>query len=100
VTTDVPGCREVVRDGYNGYLVPPREAVALADALEKLIRSSAERELMGRRGRALVLEQFTLDRVVAETLKLYRTRMEKSRPARIRLGTTARIFPEVTSPSR
>jgi len=97
VTTDVPGCRDVVRDGYNGYLVPPREAHALADALEKLIRSAGERELMGRRGRALVLEQFTLDRVVSETLKLYRTRMEKAQPARIRLGATTRIFPEPTS---
>lgn len=97
VTTDVPGCREVVRDGYNGYLVPPRESVSLADALEKLIRSASERELMGLRGRALVLEQFTLDRVVAETLKLYRTRMEKARPARIRLGNAARIYPEPSS---
>jgi len=98
VTTDVPGCREVVRDGYNGYLVPPREPGALADALEKLITCTpAERERMGRRGRALVLEQFTLDRVVAETLKLYRTRMERARPPRIRLGTATRIFPEPTS---
>jgi glycosyltransferase involved in cell wall biosynthesis len=97
VTTDVPGCRDVVRDGYNGYLVPPREAHALADALEKLIVSPGERELMGRRGRALVLEQFTLDHVVSETLKLYRTRMEKAHPARIRLGTSTRIFPEPTS---
>jgi glycosyltransferase involved in cell wall biosynthesis len=98
VTTDVPGCREVVRDGYNGYLVPPRQAAALADALEKLIRApAAEREQMGRRGRGLVLEQFTLDHVVRETLKLYRTRMEGARPARIRLGTSTRIFPEPTS---
>jgi len=97
VTTDVPGCRDVVRDGYNGYLVPPREAHALADALEKLIRSAGERELMGRRGRAMVLEQFTLDHVVAETLKLYRTRMEKAQPARIRIGASTRIFPEPTS---
>jgi glycosyltransferase involved in cell wall biosynthesis len=97
VTTDVPGCRDVVRDGYNGYLVPPREPHALADALEKLIRNAPERALMGRRGRALVLEQFTLDRVVAETLKLYRARMEKAHPARIRLGTSTRIFPEPTS---
>jgi len=52
---------------------------------------------MGRRGRALVLEQFTLDRVVSETLKLYRTRMEKAHPARIRLGTATRIYPEPTS---
>jgi glycosyltransferase involved in cell wall biosynthesis len=97
VTTDVPGCRDVVRDGYNGYLVPPREALALADALEKLIRNPGERVLMGRRGRALVLEQFTLDRVVSETLKLYRTRMGKADRARIQIGATTRIFPEPSS---
>lgn len=97
VTTDVPGCRDVVRDGYNGYLVPPREPAALADALEKLIASPGERALMGRRGRALVLEQFTLDRVVSETLKLYRTRMEKAERARIQVGTATRIFPEPSS---
>lgn len=33
VTTDVPGCRETVRDGWNGYLVPPRDPQALADAI-------------------------------------------------------------------
>jgi glycosyltransferase involved in cell wall biosynthesis len=97
VTTDVPGCRDVVRDGYNGYLVPPREPAALADALEKLIRDPDARALMGRRGRALVLEQFTLDRVVSETLKLYRARMEKADRARIQLGATTRIFPEPSS---
>jgi glycosyltransferase involved in cell wall biosynthesis len=97
VTTDVPGCRDVVRDGYNGYLVPPRAPHALADALEKLIRDAGARELMGRRGRALVLEQFTLDQVVSETLKLYRTRMEKAERVRIQLGSATRIFPEPTS---
>ncbi|MFL5542566.1 MAG: glycosyltransferase family 4 protein [Longimicrobiaceae bacterium] len=97
VTTDVPGCREVVRDGHNGYLVPPRQAPALADALEKLIRDPVQRALMGRRGRALVLEQFTLDRVVSETLKLYRAQMEKAERARIQIGATTRIFPEPSS---
>ena len=37
VTTDVPGCCEVVHDGDNGLLVPPRDADALAEALSRLI---------------------------------------------------------------
>jgi len=61
------------------------------------ILSPAERERMGRRGRALVLEQFTLDHVVSETLKLYRTRMEGAHRRRIRVGTATRIYPEPTS---
>lgn len=97
VTTDVPGCRDVVRDGHNGYLVPPREAAPLADALEKLIRDGEARERMGRRGRALVLDRFTLDRVVAETMTLYHARMEKVRTSRVPVGTATRIYPEPTS---
>lgn len=97
VTTNVPGCRDVVRDGHNGYLVPPRQAEPLADALERLIRDVAAREAMGRRGRELVLERFTLERVVAETLTLYRARMEKARGERVRVGHATRIYPEPTS---
>ena len=37
ITTDVPGCREVVEDGINGYLVPPKNPYSLADALDKLV---------------------------------------------------------------
>ncbi len=51
VTTDVPGCRAVVRDGDNGLLVPARDAARLADALQKLIGDGKLREQMGKRGR-------------------------------------------------
>lgn len=37
ITTDTPGCRETVRDGENGFLVPPRDAAALAAAMERFI---------------------------------------------------------------
>lgn len=43
VTTDVPGCREVVIDNENGYLVPPRDPDALAKAIEKLLNDKALR---------------------------------------------------------
>ena len=36
VTTDMPGCREIVKDGINGLLVPPKNSIALADAIQKL----------------------------------------------------------------
>ena len=76
VTTDMPGCREIVEDGVNGILIRPRDAVALADALEKLIRSSALRATMGRAGRARVLEHFTERQVVAQTLAVYRALLD------------------------
>ncbi|MFZ5507800.1 MAG: glycosyltransferase family 4 protein [Pseudomonadota bacterium] len=72
VTCDVQGCREVVRDGDNGLLVPPRDPVALADALERLITDATLRQRMGIRGRERALVEFSTGRIVGETLALYR----------------------------
>jgi glycosyltransferase involved in cell wall biosynthesis len=71
VTTDVPGCREVVRNGDNGFLVPPRDAGALAHALARLIENPALREQMGGRSRTLAEQNFGLDMVIRQTLALY-----------------------------
>jgi glycosyltransferase involved in cell wall biosynthesis len=72
VTTDVPGCRDVVRHEDNGLLVPPRDAEALADAMQRLIEDAALREQMGARGRARAEQEFGLDAVICQTLALYR----------------------------
>jgi glycosyltransferase involved in cell wall biosynthesis len=72
VTTDVPGCRDVVRDGDNGLLVPPRDAAALARALAALLADPERRRRMGRRGRQIVESEFSVERVNAETLAVYR----------------------------
>jgi glycosyltransferase involved in cell wall biosynthesis len=72
VTTDVPGCREIVRQGENGWLVPPRDANALADALGEAIGDPERRARFGSRGRRMVEEEFSLARVISETLDLYR----------------------------
>jgi len=72
VTTDVPGCRAVVRDGDNGLLVPVRNPDALADGLERLIASPDLRQAMGARGRARAEREFSLDVVIGQTLALYR----------------------------
>ena len=71
VTTDMPGCREIVRDGDNGFLVPVRDAQALALALRGLIQNPDLRAKMGRRGREIVLAEFSQERVIAETLAVY-----------------------------
>lgn len=71
VTTDAPGCREIVRDGDNGFLVPVRDAQALAVALRRLIENAALRTEMGRRGREIVLAEFSQERVIAEILAVY-----------------------------
>ncbi len=72
VTTDAPGCREVVRDGVNGLLVPVRDAAALAAALEKLIDDAALRRRMGEQSRARAETEFGQETVIAQTLAVYR----------------------------
>ena len=59
VTTDVPGCREVVRDGENGLLVPAKNAGALKDALLRLIESRELRETMGNASREKAVRLFS-----------------------------------------
>ena len=72
VTTDVPGCRAVVRDGDNGLLVSVENPDALADGLERLISNPELRQAMGVRGRARAEREFGLDVVIGQTLALYR----------------------------
>jgi glycosyltransferase involved in cell wall biosynthesis len=81
ITTDTPGCREIVRDGENGILVPPRDAAALADAIERLVRDPLLRARMGARGRRRVEEEFSEERVVEQTLALYRSLLADRWPA-------------------
>ena len=72
VTTDVPGCREVVRHEENGLLVPVRNAAALAAALRRLILSPALRQFLGQRGREIAVAEFGLEKVIQQTLAIYK----------------------------
>jgi glycosyltransferase involved in cell wall biosynthesis len=71
VTTDVPGCRDVVRDGQNGFLVPPRDAQALARALGKLLMDASLRASMGERSRDIAVREFSEELVIGQTLAAY-----------------------------
>ncbi len=72
VASDIPGCREITREGENGLLVPPGDVEVLAAALARLIEDPALRRRMGDRGRELVEAGFSEDRVVTATLEVYR----------------------------
>jgi glycosyltransferase involved in cell wall biosynthesis len=72
VAADVQGCREVVRDGDTGILVPPKNAQALAQAITTLLQDPALCERMGRRGRDLVVKEFSVERITSETVAFYR----------------------------
>jgi glycosyltransferase involved in cell wall biosynthesis len=72
VTTDVPGCREVVTDGEDGLLVPVKDASALADAITKLLQDPVLRTRLGNAARRKALAEFDETSVVAKTLAVYR----------------------------
>jgi glycosyltransferase involved in cell wall biosynthesis len=71
VTTNVPGCRDVVEDGVTGVLVPPRQFGLLAEALEKLIMDSGLRLRLGRAARSRAEREFGIEQIVNQTLGLY-----------------------------
>lgn len=71
VTTDVPGCRVVVEHGINGYLVPPRDAGALARAIGQLVSDERLRRRFGEAGRRIAVANFDEDLVLGNTLRVY-----------------------------
>ena len=72
VTTDVPGCREVVADGIDGLRVPVRDAAALAAAIARLHDDPALASRLGAAARARALAEFDEQIVIARTLAVYR----------------------------
>ena len=71
VTTDQPGCRDAIEPGVTGLLVPPRDPIALADAIERLLRDKELRHAMGRAGRRLAEREFSIEKVVKAHLDVY-----------------------------
>ena len=72
------GSLETVRDGETGWLVMPKDAVGLAEALEKTIKDKDMRIRFGLRGRVWVMKQFTLDRMCRKTVELYLYLLDRS----------------------
>ena len=72
VTTDVPGCRDVVVEGVTGLLVPPRDSRALARAIMKLLQNPELRWQMGRAGRQRIEADFDVRAITGKYLALYR----------------------------
>lgn len=71
IATDVPGCREAVIEGVNGYLVAPRDSTALANAIDRLLQNPALQAKFGLASRVMAVEQFSNKIVNEQTLGLY-----------------------------
>jgi glycosyltransferase involved in cell wall biosynthesis len=73
VTTNVPGCRETVDEGVNGFLVPPRDVMSLYSAMQRFIDDPSLIERMGRASRCLAEARFDVqgaNKVILEALGL------------------------------
>jgi len=71
ITTDVPGCRDVVDDGVNGYLVNVKDSLELAEAIKKMVDlSKGDLENMGREGRNKVVNNFSQQQIVDQYMVL------------------------------
>lgn len=71
VTTDVPGCRDAIKENETGLLVPIKDADRLAEAIKTLIEDSNLRIKMGRAGRRLAEKEFSIEKVVHQHLSIY-----------------------------
>jgi len=71
VTTNAPGCKEVVEDGVNGFLVPVKDYKSLAEKIEILIDNPSLREEFGKNSRIKAVKEFDIKAVVNQYLKVY-----------------------------
>ena len=78
ITTDHPGCRDAIDPGISGLLVPVRNSLALAEAMETLINDPIQCKIMGDAGRALAEKAFNVSQVVTAHLQIYQELIDKS----------------------
>lgn len=71
VTTDTPGCRDIIVHGRTGLIVPPRDVDALASAFRTLLQDASLRERLGRQARERVVAEFSVERTSAAVLANY-----------------------------
>lgn len=79
IASDVGGIPDLVEPGITGYLVPPDQPQALAQALKRLIFDRPMMELFGSNSRRRVLTEFTAERMVQQTMEVYSEVLQKDR---------------------
>ena len=72
ITTNTVGCREVVKNGENGFLVPIKDSKKLAKKIEYLVKDENERKIMGENGRILAVKSFDIKEIVEQYMTLYK----------------------------
>jgi glycosyltransferase involved in cell wall biosynthesis len=74
VATRVGGTPEIIIDGVNGLLVPPRNPPALADAILRVLQDADLARRLSRTGQARMRTRFSYDRLIAQLEQLYSRR--------------------------
>ena len=98
VATAVGGIPEVVADGVSGFLVPPADPAALADALIRLARSPSLRQRLGDAGYEIVAERFSIDAQVRRIEELYDEELQRA-GALAALGGRNGTAPDAATPA-
>lgn len=73
ITTDIPENKELIEDKITGILVPAKNSVALAQAIEKLISNSKERETLGESAKEKMKESFNIDIIISKLCQLFKS---------------------------
>lgn len=76
IATDVPGCREIVKNGENGILVKLKDVDSLYNAIKMLTENDEMRRAMGQKSRLLVETELSAEIINAQTIKLYKTALD------------------------
>jgi glycosyltransferase involved in cell wall biosynthesis len=85
VTTRMPGCTDVIRDGWNGFLVPPRDPRLMAERILDLLRNRVAAAAMGARAAQLVRKEFNLEITVARYAAVYEDLVRRSVRSRLQM---------------
>lgn len=79
VTTDVPGCNELIKDSVNGILVPKHDWIGIANAIQTLANSPQLRAKLGAAARDTVCGAYSVETVNRETHALYQLALRESK---------------------
>ena len=88
IATNVPGCREIARDGINAILVPTNDAEALTHAIEKLSNDPDLRARFGRASRQIVTSEYSSALIGSKIIALYSRLLEGAVSTKLRAGAT------------
>lgn len=72
IVTDINGCNEVIQNGVNGYLIPPKDVRSLSNSMSTILSSDVDLKAMGQAARKLVAGKYSQDYLWRELLSFYR----------------------------